>query len=1321
LRVIPALSLIALIFFLLRGPYLSNSIKRVLIPVLENATGERIITDHAVINLFPFYLQVKSIRIFDKDGNRLLWVTKTRAYIDLLALLHGEIRVRRLTLKEPNLTATKRDLERVIKNIKNYLSGGKGKRFAFTLKSIKIIDGEFTLKDTGKFRRLSGRGLAANAIVKNNLMVDWSLDKGKIHFQGLSELAYGMTGRIRLNRNGEMEVLNIEIDSFDSKLDAKGRLLFTSDGNLQGGRLTGEARVFIETINRLFGIKDKVEKGKDGVLTFSGSVDLTSLKVSGWPDLLFDLKTKGFFYLEDLMRLLKVKDTIKGRLSLDGRLSGRYPDILGKGKARLEEALFVTLPLSDIVGEVEYRNKRFTLNNFIAHTYGGELRGDAYLLIPHGDYFVKASVSEVVSTGFFRFIKWDAPFPEGIINGVFRLNKLRGKDFEIESYVNYINTSVSEGGPLNRLINITGEVNLKNRIVGIKNARLSTLASELFMNGRVNLKRKGFDLDLRLNSRDVSELVSPTLTGLRGDLKFTGKAEGSYNNPEISGSLQIGSGGIKDFTFSSLAADLTYTIGSLKLKSLNLKHDKSSYDISGFVSFKKAKRLFSFDEPFFDVKVSMRDGDARALIKTFYKDVPISGTVDGTVSFKGTQDKYRGKSNLLIKKAKIYGQDFDRITLEASFYDRGIDFHSLLFSRGTSELRGDGSLYPDERFKLSLTSNELRIKDITPLQAYQTDAIMSNLKINASGTFDNPNLDFSTNILDGNFWGIQVKEGSVRGTLKNRTILFSASLLEDMISANGKVLVKKTPLWSVDIDFKKGDYGLLIKGLLKDVPEDFSMSVEGNVKLSGRGKRVSSMLSRFGSVNLSLYGYSFGNKGDVFLRLDKERMEIKSLSLIGDDADISIVGVLDIGEGYDVKMRGDLDMAPLRLLTDKISSLKGQGDFVINISGRWEKPDITGNISIRNVTTSIADFPYRIGPLNGRIFLKRDRLTFESLRGVIAGGTAVISGVGYFERLSLKRLFISSTLNGIRLSHIEGMSAVFDGELFYETSPKGSVLTGNINIRRARYERRVEWNRWLLGLRRVENKIIKQPTFLEGISLNIHVVGAENIIVDNNILRAPVKADLTIVGTLDRYGLIGSIETEEGSIYFRDNEFEIISGRVDFIETEEVKPLFNIKAETFTSGYKIRLNLEGLIDKLTLSLYSDPPLSESDILTLLTAGQINKEERGFESGIAASEATAILTGGIQDVFEEKVKGITGIERFEINPQTTSTGAVSPRITIGKRILNERLSVSYTTSIGTTEESIVRLKYGLGKNISIIGTRDEMGSVGVDLNYRFEFK
>jgi hypothetical protein len=42
-------------------------------------------------------------------------------------------------------------------------------------------------------------------------------------------------------------------------------------------------------------------------------------------------------------------------------------------------------------------------------------------------------------------------------------------------------------------------------------------------------------------------------------------------------------------------------------------------------------------------------------------------------------------------------------------------------------------------------------------------------------------------------------------------------------------------------------------------------------------------------------------------------------------------------------------------------------------------------------------------------------------------------------------------------------------------------------------------------------------------------------------------------------------------------------------------------------------------------------------------------------------------------------------------------------------------------VGSSEEQIIKLEYFLGKNISLIGVRDERGILGGDVRFRFEFK
>jgi translocation and assembly module TamB len=283
-------------------------------------------------------------------------------------------------------------------------------------------------------------------------------------------------------------------------------------------------------------------------------------------------------------------------------------------------------------------------------------------------------------------------------------------------------------------------------------------------------------------------------------------------------------------------------------------------------------------------------------------------------------------------------------------------------------------------------------------------------------------------------------------------------------------------------------------------------------------------------------------------------------------------------------------------------------------------------------------------------------------------------------------------------------------------------ITGDIRINKARYREAVEWRTWLLTAKAIEKPKSEMSVF-EKAELNIRLSGSENITVDNNIARGPIRIrDMIIKGTVSNPILFGRLESNDGYIYFRNNEFRIIHASADFTDPHRIKPILNLTAETSMKGYTIRLNLEGETDRFNLSLSSDPPLEEVDILSLLTVGQLGKQTKGLEGGIGAGTATSFITGKQQDIIEERVRALTGIDRFQVEPYVSKlTGTVEPRVTVSERLIGDKVFVTYTTSIGSTEEQILKVEYLLDRNISLIGTRDERGSVGGDVKFRFEFK
>jgi autotransporter translocation and assembly factor TamB len=133
-------------------------------------------------------------------------------------------------------------------------------------------------------------------------------------------------------------------------------------------------------------------------------------------------------------------------------------------------------------------------------------------------------------------------------------------------------------------------------------------------------------------------------------------------------------------------------------------------------------------------------------------------------------------------------------------------------------------------------------------------------------------------------------------------------------------------------------------------------------------------------------------------------------------------------------------------------------------------------------------------------------------------------------------------------------------------------------------------------------------------------------------------------------------------------------------------------------------------------------LPDSDILTLLALGKTSTELKGKESGVGMSEAASFATGQFQDVFESSARSLTGLDRFQVDPYVSKGDTSVPRVTAGKEIVQDRLYLTYSSNVGaTTPEQIFRIEYLLSRHFSLVGQQDELGNIGADIKYRFEFK
>ena len=811
--IIGAIFITAILFFLLRGPYLSNSIKRVIIPVLENTTKGKIIIDKAVINLFPFYIQAKGLKMFDKEGNKLLWITKSRAYIDLTGILLKELRIKKLTINEPDLIADEASLKQIIENIKKSTSGEGNKQYKISIRNIELTNGTLDFKNTNGLT-FSAEGLFFEMTTKNNITAQVKLNKGTVKTPDHTIISGALDGNMKIADKG-IEITAINVYSSQSRLQAKGVMHFTSEGDLQDGSFSGNATIYEDIIHKLFRLKTE----KDGVLSFDGSVNMTMDKALKHPQVTVDVKTEGRIHLETLMDILEVKENISGKLSVKGRITGTFPEFSGSGTAKLEDAVLDTFHLDDAVGEFTYGNKKFSLNNFRAHTYEGEMKGTASLLLPYGDYKVDADVSHISSTKFLRFIEWEPPFPHGEVSGHFQLQQNHGQDIEVRANVAYLNTSGHEGDVFNRLNTIRGNLHLKEGLLTFYNSVLSTSVSDLALDGSIDLNKNMIDLNVQLDTRDVSDLTSPYYTKLLTKGRFKGKAKGPIEDPEISGNLNTGSGNVHGLMFTSASADLIYKITSLSVSRLNINSGKSSYDASGTIEFRNAKGLFYFNEPFYRAKAAVKDGDLKPFVKVFYKDIPVSGSVSGILLFEGDSNNFNANGDLVVKDSMIFGQQLEKVIVKTTIRPKDMEFHSVTAQKGDSTLDAKGSLFFDKRFNFSVYSSKMNLSDINMLQRFPIGG-SARLDVKGTGTLEKPVINFTVDIPDSIYKGVHSGKGKIEGTLKNKDLSAQGNFMNGAITADAKAVLSNKILWDADFDFHKGSYDFLLSGFMEKMPEN---------------------------------------------------------------------------------------------------------------------------------------------------------------------------------------------------------------------------------------------------------------------------------------------------------------------------------------------------------------------------------------------------------------------------------------------------------------------------------------------------------------------
>jgi translocation and assembly module TamB len=774
---------------------------------------------------------------------------------------------------------------------------------------------------------------------------------------------------------------------------------------------------------------------------------------------------------------------------------------------------------------------------------------------------------------------------------------------------------------------------------------------------------------------------------------------------------------VRGILFDSLAGGLQYRENIVRLAAVDIHQHGARFIFNGSMDL-------SAKEPVFDVRLKVIRADVRSIVSLFYKPLPLFFSASGDLSFNGTVRDFTGNGRLSVEAGTAYGEAFDRGIVTAILSRERIAFPDVTVDKGSGTVTGTGWIGFDTTYSASIHSRKVRLNEVQLIAGVPLGGAFD-LSIESSGSFSHPEvrsvLAMEELIVD------QTGVGGMKADLqiKDKVLACRAKLTEDHAVLSGRMNLVRPYAWSVQgtVFAESFDPFQFIgkKELLGRVSATVGASLNAQGNVTDSSSLAASLL--FTKVGIRIGDYGFENDGVAGIAVRGDRFRISSFNLVGQNTRIAVTGGARFRKEVDLSLLGTANLSLLRPLVRDLEYSNGTAEMKISITDDWLNPDVSGRLSLRNGEIKLKDIPQKFSALNGDVLFDESRVVVESLTGEFGGGTLNASGKAQLAGLALQDFSTRMNFDNVTVRYPEGLSSTLSGDLFYDGDRKGQSLTGDVMIKRARYDKRVEWKSMLVDIGKgLHQKRKAEAGWVGDTEINIRFYGKENILFQNNLAKIPLDVDVILRGTLNRSQLLGRIEARQGTVFFRQNEFKILHAAADFGDPNRINPVLDIQAEIQVREYLVRLAVSGTADHAVVTLLSDPSLPDSDILALLALGKKGSELKGKEAGVGMSEAASFATGRFQDIFESRARSLTGLDRFQVDPYVSKGDTSVPRVTVGKEIVQNKLYVTYSSNVGsTTPEQIFRIEYLLNRHFSLVGERNELGNTGADIKYRFEFK
>lgn len=876
--------------------------------------------------------------------------------------------------------------------------------------------------------------------------------------------------------------------------------------------------------------------------------------------------------------------------------------------------------------------------------------------------------------------------------------------------------------------------------------RLTTPSTHLDAAGTLS---QGSAMRVTATSSDLSEWESlvAVLGGparlpvtLSGQASFRGTVSGSLSAPVLNGSVAaddfdvsvpaIGQMAGQQRHVDSFSSGVLLSSRSLTMRRASVQAGDVAVGFDADVALQNWQITPSSP---FHLQMNLQNADLADLQAYAGHALPLAGRVSLTVNASGTKAAPTASGSIHLADASVYGESFRQMDSQFAFSDGWISLTGLRLLRGDGELSGDAAYNAAARtIRLNLEGKNVDLATVRQIQTreLQVDGTAS-FSLKAEGKLDSP-------VITGHIHGENLlfdkeRSGTFDAELSGHDgsldIVGKSEFVHGTVELKGKIgMAGNYPLDAtftmdhLDVDPLWVSY---LQGRLTG-----HSAVGGTFEMIGPLLRPDQwiLLGKLSEVSIDVEHAKLHNEGPVTFRSERQAVRIDPFRLVGEGTDVTAHGTLDFAgtKKLDLSAIGKLD---LKLAGSFVPELTSSGAMTVDmhVGGTMDEPYPQGKVEISDAAATYAGLPSGLSELNGSVTFSQGHFFIESMNARTGGGTLEFKGdAAYFQHKFTFNL--TAVGKDVRLRYPPGVSSTADATIHWAGTPGASTISGDILINKLSVTPGFDFGAYLargspLG------PLVQADSPLYRVKLDLRVSTAPELQMKTALARLSGDADLRVRGSLASPAVLGRVEILEGDATFNGTRFHLERGDITFTNPVAIEPQVNLQASTRVRNYDINLIVTGKPSQsggLTVNYRADPPLPQSDIISLLALGRTNQEseqlqQQSVQSQLGGDASALLLTQALNSAVTSRLQRLFGVSRIKVDPPgaVTDTNALArgPQVTIEQQFANN-LTLSYSTNLSQqSTQQIIRGEYYFTHDVSVVGTRDRNGVVSFDVKVR----